>query len=241
MTEPNIPIPSSPEEQREPEAVAPAPTADKQVLANIETPIGETAGQVNSVLATTQERSPEEVDAILKDKGRKLIVVEDDIEAHAGIMYTLGKKLGEQAKTNLSLAETGEDATKAIDLALQDPQTTKITMILDMEFPMTKEGWKTPGSGLKVLTYARDKVKEHNEQHPDKPVSLEVILNSSMVKSAKDAGRIGIENAPDLKRFSPEKEKAVETLEAYLGNKPLPVPEPPSQRRRLQAQTPTPQ
>lgn len=218
MTEVNQqPAPETQESAQEP--IRATETKEIPPPQAITDPQAETAGKVTAALTQTpavdnKERSPEEVDAMFKDPSRTFLVVEDNIEESWGIVNGLNKKRGEQKSENVLLAESTEEATQAAERILQNPKIKTITLILDMEFPVRKHGAPNPRGGMNALKLIKSMVEKRNTESPENPITLEVIANSSMIRSQKEA-----EKELGTKTFSPKKELAVQTVENFFANK----------------------
>lgn len=230
MTPQEPTTPQEPEEQKKPEAVTPPPETptDPSVSATLRATSDSAANRVKPILATTQERSPEEVDKMFKDPNRVFVVVEDDPEASDDIVEKLNKKRGEEESENVKLAECLSEAEQAIDQILQKPNVANITLILDMNFPEVKGGISFGRPGIKVLDYANEKIKAHNATNPEKQIHLEVIMNSSTISNQEDTEKLGAQ------RFSRDKFKVVNVIEDHFGNKPLPPLPPKRAPRRIE-------
>lgn len=137
-------------------------------------------------------------------KKRFVLLAEDNPE----LGVKLEKEIKEAGAEEMVWAEYLDKVKEGVDNFISKVERgeldqTILTMIADLEYPYEKYGLGSPDVGVKGIKYVRDAVAKHNLAHSDKPLQVEVILNStSRYEGPVDA----------IEAISPDKKEAVKKL-----------------------------
>lgn len=155
------------------------------------------------VLAEAEKGSEEEkVGEALKK--RFLLLAEDDPRLR-GLLDEFKSAGGEQmawAHTLEGVKKETDDFIRRVEKGELDQ--TILTMIADLEYPQVEDDGPDPQAGLEGVNYVREAVAKYNLAHPDKPLQVEIILNSTVAARFQD--EVGAE------AISTVKKDAVKTL-----------------------------
>ncbi|MBI2639261.1 hypothetical protein HYW83_06790 [Candidatus Peregrinibacteria bacterium] len=160
-------------------------------------------------------------DVFVEDyRAREFLIVEDDLRVR--IPELLRQKRGSRENDEgVKWATNASDAERAIDDFVQKASGgEKLFIICDMEFPRKEDGIPIPTCGRQVMEYAKSKIAEWNQQHPDHPpCELEIFMNTTGIKSQEQCklgdGVVGFNPA------ARDKDSVVAAIDAYFrSNKP---------------------
>ena len=145
------------------------------VVATNEVPMAEK--QAAGVLLEAEVGKEEEKVREALEK-RFLLLAEDDPRL-GSILDEFKSAGGEQ----MAWAETLDGVKKETDNFISRVENgeldqTILTMIADMEYPETDAGGGG-SNGIEGVRYVRDAVDRYNLAHPDKPLQVEIILNTT--------------------------------------------------------------
>lgn len=194
-------------EHAEPQLPQSAPQEVRPEIGGL--PQANVKAEVAAVLTGPETR----VQEMFRDPSRTFLIVEDDPRAAGKIAIDLRIKRAtkdQQADSGVISVASIEGASTAIDSLIKEGGPSKITVILDLEFPFKDDGPPDPGAGYKVLEDITAKIKGWNEAHPDKPVVLEIVMNSSQVRNFEQAKKFG------AIAFSAKKDQAAEAVADYF-------------------------
>lgn len=183
--------------------------------------------QAANVLTATEVNSdgdPRERVALEAFQSSPLLVIEDD-KRNIGRIQEALKNVG---KTDAVFADSLPGAKRQITEMLKDKKgAERIRVISDLQI-FYEEGDEIAEeeAGIQAIGEVQKAVAEWNKMHPsDKPIQLEILINSSMLNSAQDLENFKKKNSKNF--VSPEtiiggnhgrKEESVSTFLAYLKN-----------------------
>ena len=193
------------EDEKKPEATEVG--IKPSVVGANEVPI--TERQAAGVLAGVEKGGEEEK---IKEalKKRFLLLAEDDprLESLLDEFKSVGGEQMVQAKTLDGVRKETDDFISRVEQGGLDQ--TILTMIADLEYPKVRGGVPSSNNGIEGIKYVREAVDTYNLAHPDKPLRVEVILNSTREDMA---GRVSAD------AVSHDKKEAVRKLLEMVSNK----------------------
>lgn len=121
---------------------------------------------------------------------RVFLVVEDNPDAVRVITKELREErgtAGEEKDESVIVAENYDDFNGALGKLLKENGPTKITAIFDLEFPYSAGGQPIIKAGVDAVKNIQNRVETWNSEHPDRVVTLEIIINSTTMRNERDA------------------------------------------------------
>lgn len=186
-------------------------------------------GQTGHVSFECPERGPKpltpEQKGVALEEMKKVdlyLHVEDNIDVAPQINHDLEQALG--GKEKIITAGSTKEAKSKLEGILADlknkenPGGLRLCVIHDLEIPISDGGFPESEGGMQSLKEINNAVGGWNAQHPDRPVEVEIIMNSSKLGDEESQNDFR-DRFPMIKGFSNDKKDAVEAVERYLVTK----------------------